>query len=223
MSMLNVLVSDIELRRKLYFSLVGFGLLALIVDSYILGINYYSVSGYGDWGVVSQELVGWLCLLGLLLMAVALAGMLLDKLRRAAFAMLLGAGLFVVLTLSALWVSDQVRYQGFERLASEATPLVEAIKSFEQAYGRPPEDLSDIKVAFPEGHDIRGGTLPQFTYLSGYRAKERYHGNPWVLLLQTPTGPLRWDQFVYYPLQNYPPLGHGGWFEPIQEWAYVHE
>lgn len=229
--MMTELVSDMRLDfseegslpRQMLFSLVGFGLLTLVIDGYILGINYLSVSGYGDWSVVSQELIGWLTLCGLLLMALGLAGLLFQRLRNGSLAMLIGAGMFVSFTLLSLGLSEQVRYQGFARLTREAAPLIEAIKNYEKSHGAPPASLEDVAVQYPAGYQVQGGALPDFKYISGYMAQERYHGNPWVLMLETPTGPLSWDLFIYYPQQNYPSLGHGGWFEPIMEWAYVHE
>lgn len=208
---------------KLRLSLFVFGGLTGLIGLYTLGVNYLAVSGYGSWEMTSLELVGWLCLIGLSIMGLALVGILFQRLRCTAAAILIGAGLFVTVTLASLWCGDRIRYQGFARLAAEAAPLVAAIKTYEAEHGMPPEDLSVLKVDYPADHRIRGGRLPAFEYLSGYMAKERYHGNPWVLKLQTPTGPLRWDLFIYYPLQNYPSLGHGGWFEPIADWAYVHE
>lgn len=47
--------------------------------------------------------------------------------------------------------------------------------------------------------------------------------NPWVLVVFTPSGGINFDQFMYFPLQNYPEHGYGGWLERIDDWAYVHE
>jgi hypothetical protein len=210
-------------RANLTLSLIGFGSLGLLLSGYILGVSYYSVSGYGDWGLPSQELVVWLCLLGMVIMAVSVLGIFLSRIRCAAVAVFIGSGLLVTLGVAALKSSDAIRMQGFERLAGEAAPLVEAINAYYEEHGAPPESLEQLQVSYPPGHTIKGDNLPEFTYVPDNRATERYHGNPWVLILDAPTGPLKWDKFLYYPLQNYPPLGHGGWFEKVGEWAYVHE
>jgi hypothetical protein len=34
---------------------------------------------------------------------------------------------------------------------------------------------------------------------------------------------MNWDMFLYFPKQNYPKAGYGGWLERIEDWAYVHE
>lgn len=211
------------LRAKFLLSLAGFGALGILTAAYTVGGNYLAVSGYGNWRMVTQELVGWLCLLAILVMALAACGTLMQKSRAVSLAILCGASCFVLLTLVALWWGEQIRYRGFARLAQQAAPLVAAIEEYERLHGGPPEDLATVQRVM--AYDISGGqdSLPDFEYYSGYLAKERYHGNPWILRLEVPTGPLRWDQFIYYPLQNYPSLGHGGWFEPIGDWAYIHD
>ncbi len=210
-------------RPKLILSLSGFGLFSLLLCSYTIGSSYLSVSGYGDWGLPIQELVTWLCLSGMVIMAVSLLGLFLSKIRCASMAVFIGAGLMVTLSVISLKSADRIRLQGFERLSQEAAPLVAAIHAYNEEFGHPPESLKELHVSYPSDHAIKGGGLPDFEYLPGDQATSRYHGNPWVLILETPTGPLRWDQFLYYPLQNYPSLGHGGWVEKVGEWAYVHE
>ncbi len=211
-------------RSKLMLSLTGFGVLSLLLCSYTIGSSYLSVSGYGDWRLPGQEMVIWLCLLGMVVMGLSLTGgIFFGKIRCSSMAIFFGAGLLVTLSLISLKSADGIRQQGFERLSREATPLVAAIHSYSEKYGYPPESLEELQIEYPEGHVIKGGELPDFEYVPGDLASDRYHGNPWVLVLETPTGSFRWDQFLYYPLQNYPSLGHGGWFEKMGGWAYVHE
>jgi hypothetical protein len=210
-------------RPRLKMSLLGFGIFGLLLGGYTLGSSYLSVSGYGDWGIPGQELVIWLCLLGMVVMVISLVGLFPSKIRCSSMAVFLGSGLMVTLSLVSLKSADAIRLQGFERLSQEAAPLVAAIYAYNEEFGQPPESLDILQVNFPSGHAIKGGELPDFEYYPGSIATDRYHGNPWILRLETPTGPLRWDQFLYYPNQNYPSLGHGGWFEKVGEWAYVHE
>ncbi|RLB65271.1 MAG: hypothetical protein DRH08_08205 [Deltaproteobacteria bacterium] len=210
-------------RSKLMLSLSAFGILSLLLCGYTVGSSYLSVSGHGDWGLPSQELVLWLCVLCMIIVAVSLVGLIFNKIRCTSMAVLIGSGLMVTLSIVSLKSADGIRLQGFERLSQEAAPLVAAIHAYNMEFGHPPKTLDMLQVNYPPGYTIKGGELPDFEYLPGYIAIDRYHGNPWVLMLETPTGPLRWDKFLYYPLQNYPPLGHGGWFEKVGEWAYVHE
>ena len=49
-------------------------------------------------------------------------------------------------------------------------------------------------------------------------------GNHWLLIVFASTGVLNFDEFIYYPLQNYPPYY---WdtnpLERVRDWAYMHE
>lgn len=210
-------------RPKLTLSLSGFGLFSLLLCSYTIGSSYLSVSGHGDWAVPGQEMVTWLCLLGMVIMAISVFGFFSGKMRCTSVAVFIGAGLMVTLGVMSLKSADSIRMQGFERLALEAAPFVEAIHAYNREFGHPPKSLNELKINYPPDHVVKGGKLPDFEYVQGNLAKDRYHGNPWVLMLETPTGPLRWDQFLYYPLQNYPSLTRGGWVEKIGAWAYIHE
>lgn len=211
------------LRPKLKLSLAGFGILSALICAYTMGSSYLAVSGYGDWAIPGQEMISWFSLLGMIIMFVAVFGLFFSKVRCAAMAVLVGSGMMVILSIFSLKSADTIRMQGFERLSKEAAPLIAAINDYHETFGQPPESLNLLKVTYPPGHEIKGGDLPEFIYIPGGSAVERYHGNPWVLILEAPTGPLRWDKFIYYPLQNYPSLGNGGWFESVGEWAYIHE
>jgi hypothetical protein len=212
-----------DFRSMLKLSLLCFGVTGLLLGGYTLGSGYLSVSGYGDWSVTGHELVGWLSLLGMAIMAVSVVGFFVSRIRCASVAVLIGSTVMVTLCLVSLKSAETIRARGFERLAREAAPLVAAIETFASEYGHPPASLEQVRVTFPEGTVIKGGELPDFEYITGDFARERHHGNPWVLVLETPSGPLRWDSFVYYPLQNYPPLAAGGWYERVGDWAYLHE
>lgn len=210
-------------RNHLYISLAGFGGLGILLSLYTLGTSYYSVSGHGDWALPSNEMIVWLCLLAMVIMAISVVGIFFPKLRSAALAVFIGTGVLVTLSIASLKSADNIRIKGFERLAQEAAPLVETIHVYHDYFGHPPKSLEELEVVFPPNHAIKGDELPEFQYVQGELARERYHGNPWVLILETPTGPLRWDRFIYYPLQNYPPLASGGWFEKVGKWGYLHE
>jgi len=55
------------------------------------------------------------------------------------------------------------------------------------------------------------------------QAVEEYDGNPWVRIVHTPSGGIKFDMMMYFPNQNYPELGYGDSFRRIGDWAYVHE
>lgn len=113
--------------------------------------------------------------------------------------------------------------KAFHGLAERSTPLVQAIKSYEVRYGSPPPDLSALVPEFlPSVPGTGMAIYPQYKYYTAEKAAE-FEGNPWVLVVSTSTGVLNWDQFMYFPLQNYPDTGYGGQIERIADWAYVHE
>ncbi len=131
-------------RPKLISSLSGFGILSLLLCTYTIGSSYLSVSGYGDWGIPGQEFVVWFCLLGMVIMVVALVGLCFSQARCASMAVFLGAGLMVTLSVISLKSADGIRMQGFERLSQESTPLVAAIHAYSKDFGHPPESLDKL-------------------------------------------------------------------------------
>lgn len=208
--------------RYLKWSLAGFGLLALLVNGGTLLIHYYAVSGHGSWGTPSLDLVLWFCLGVVILSVVTVAGLFLNRLRAVSLAVFLGCVLYVGLNLMTLVYADNVRMAGFKRLAERSQPLINAIEAYTEAHGMPPQELTDLSLA-PTELSADGEPLPDFQLISGYRSLDRFHGNPWVLVLDTPTGLFNWDRFVYYPQQNYPSLSNTGYFELVNGWAYIHQ
>jgi hypothetical protein len=63
---------------------------------------------------------------------------------------------------------------------------------------------------------------PEYEYITGKEAENQY-GNPWVLMVFTPSGGINFDMMLYFPNQEYPPTGYGGGLERIDNWAYLHE
>jgi hypothetical protein len=107
------------------------------------------------------------------------------------------------------------------RAVDAASPLTNAIHSFERDHGRPPAQLSDLVPRY-----VR--VIPS-TGMGGYSAWEyipdaaSYEGNPWVLLIQTGGPGFNWDQLMYFPNRRYPASGYGGDIQRVGDWAYVHE
>lgn len=109
-----------------------------------------------------------------------------------------------------------------ERVVERGEPLVRAIHQFTVQNGRPPESLDELTPQYLAALPGTGiGTSPEFHYVLGEPA--RYDGNPWVLLVHPPCLLMKFDSLMYFPLQNYPVLGHGGVIERVGAWGYVHE
>jgi len=109
----------------------------------------------------------------------------------------------------------------FHRLAERSKPLVAAIHAFEQKHGRPPEALQALVPEFlPSVPSTGMQAYPEYRYSA---PATNHHDNPWVITIFTPSVGINFDQFMYFPLTNYPETGYGGWLERVGDWAYVHE
>ncbi len=112
----------------------------------------------------------------------------------------------------------------FRRLADRSAPLVEAIQAYDQKHRQPPKSLNELVPEFlPEVPKTGMGAYPEYEYKTGESSAKNFQGNPWILVVDTPIGVINWDQFMYFPLQNYPKEGWGGWVEKVGSWAYLHE
>lgn len=120
--------------------------------------------------------------------------------------------------------AGRVRMDGIAKLVTRSAPLVQALHAYERANGHPPTALTDLVpqyVATVPGTGLPA--YPRYRLLVGKEAAA-YEGNPWVLLVPTPAGFLNFDELAYWPKQNYPEgIAHGGWWERVGDWGYLHE
>jgi hypothetical protein len=143
--------------------------------------------------------------------------------RKSASRILFVSLVFLIATFVGIKVGKQIRIDAFHRLALRSAALVHAIEAYDQKYGSPPQKLENLVPEFFEKVPETGmKAYPDYRYFSGKEA-EIYEGNPWALTIFTPSGGINFDQFVYFPKQNYPEFGYGGWLRRIHDWAYVHE
>lgn len=114
--------------------------------------------------------------------------------------------------------------QGMAEFAKRSQPLIAAIKDFEQDQGRPPESLAELVPAYLAEVPGTGMlTYPEYEYQHGKAARNRYADNPWVLIVNTPSAILNWDQMFYFPRQNYADVPFRAGLERVGDWAYNHE
>ncbi|MEK7781354.1 MAG: hypothetical protein AAB370_07625 [Verrucomicrobiota bacterium] len=143
--------------------------------------------------------------------------------RRNALLGLLSSVAFLSSFIVGASVEQRIRHDAFLNLVERSTPLIQAIQAYEKKHGLPPVSLAALVPEFLSavpGTEI--GAYPEYKYVTGEKAK-RFENNPWALYIFTPSGGINFDQFLYFPLQNYPERGFGGWLERIGDWAYVHE
>lgn len=135
----------------------------------------------------------------------------------------IASAVFAVAAVTGIVLGNRIRMAAFGRLADRSAPLIKAILAYESRHGTPPPDLRALVPEFISAIPATGmAAYPRYEYYSGESASG-FDGNPWVVFVPTPSGGLNWDQFMYFPLQNYPQTGYGGSLERISHWAYVHE
>jgi hypothetical protein len=198
---------------------------AVLPLAFIPLANYEAVAPWGTALLLMGE--GVLALAGFLafLFVLGSPGMCVFARDRWALGRLVVLSLvYLTALLGGMWLGAEIRRDAFRRLAARSAPLVAAIKAFETLHGRPPESLAELTPdALPTEPWTGMGACPRYRYEQGSAAAKRFHGNPWALFVPVPSSGIGFDMFLYYPQQNYPRTGHGGWLEPLGAWAYVHE
>lgn len=145
------------------------------------------------------------------------------RLRKPALAWLLASVCFLPLAFGGFLLGKKVRSSAFHDLAERSAPLVSAISRYIDDHGAPPQSLNELVPDYLSEIPKTGiMAYSEYRYEVGENA-ERYEGNPWVLRVFTPSGGINFDEFMYFPLQNYPDRGYGGSFERVGNWAYLHE
>jgi hypothetical protein len=178
------------------------------------------LTGLGPWSTSGTEMILIVPFLAFAVSGGAVLGLLVAQTRRKCTLILAASSPLVLLCPPTVFVSAKLRLLGFRLASDRAAPLVEAIHEHARRVGYPPESLDQL---VPEYLPSVPGRLPPIELVSGDKAREYYQGNPWVLTAIVSTGSVNWDKFLYFPLQNYPSTGYGGWLERIGDWAYVHE
>lgn len=136
---------------------------------------------------------------------------------------LIAAVILLVAVLLGIQWGWHLRMTAFHRLAERSAPLIQAIRAYETQHGSPPRDLAALVPGFlPSIPGTGMAAYPEYGYVVPQDLSEK-EGNPWVIIINTPSGGLNFDEFMYFPLQNYPTEGYGGSLQRIRDWAYLHE
>jgi hypothetical protein len=181
------------------------------------------VSGYGYEALLWQVI--FLIIPALLAVPVFLAALIGLGFKRTRFissVCALCSATYLVAFIISLPIGEKIRMRGFHRLAERSKPLVDAVRAYEDKHGRPPASLEALVPEFIASIPSTGmKAYPKYEYSVVTNAN--VHGNPWIITIFTPSGGINFDQFMYWPLTNYPARGYGGWIERVGDWAYVHE
>jgi hypothetical protein len=131
---------------------------------------------------------------------------------------------FIPCCVGGIVLGQRVRSAGMLAFTQRSRPLIAAIEKYEQDHSVPPPTLDALVPHYLPAIPTTGMmAYPEYEYHTGVDARREYAGNPWALSVSTPSGGINFDTILYFPNQNYPKHGYGGWLEPIGDWAYVHE
>jgi ABC-type transport system involved in multi-copper enzyme maturation permease subunit len=212
-------------RRSLIPVVLVTALAATALNSLVLLAHYYAVSANGSdillWYTVPLVFP---LLIALVAVVMSLPFFLFRSKRKEATYVFAAAAVYLAIGILCISIGSVVRIRGFERLADRSRPLIAAVRRFEAENRRPPASLAELVPNYLAAIPNTGmAAYPKYEYVTGDRALENYDGNPWAVWVETPSGGINWDIFLYYPRQNYPQSGHGGSLERVKDWAYVHE
>jgi hypothetical protein len=213
-----------KINNKLLVSMAVAAALSAILNSIFIIANWYAVTPNGsDSGLWYSSILG-LIFIGLcVLTPLPLIGLFSKRLRNHSIRALGFIAIYSLIAVICIDIGDRVRMHGFKMLAKRSNILITAIKLYEADYGKPPQSLNQLIPKYIKEIPKTGiGAYPTYDYKVGEQAKE-FSGNDWALAVFTPSGGINFDQFIYFPKQNYPASGYGGWLERIEDWAYVHE
>ena len=114
-----------------------------------------------------------------------------------------------------------IRNAAMADLAARSHPLIQAINDYSRDHESPPASLGDLVPRYlAQRPSTALAAYPEYRY---ERNPQQHFGNAWALWVETPSGGINFDRFIYLPDQNYPAVAYGGTLERIDDWAYVHE
>jgi hypothetical protein len=197
---------------------------AVAVNAIFVFASWYALQPHGSDEPLWYSLVlVFPLVVAVLVVPVSLLTMLFPPARRVARFVFVAAGLWTLSGVVAIRAADRVRMSGMRQLADRSMPLVHAIERYARETGHPPTKLEDLVPKYLPHVPTTGiAAYPEYSLVTGQAAAE-YANNPWVLMVQTPSGGINFDVLAYFPQQNYPEVGHGGWWERVGAWAYLHE
>lgn len=199
-------------------------ILSIVLNGIDVLIQWITVSPWGEEALLFIPMILiFPLIISLILIPVSLIAAIFKRVRQKSLTWLYSSLLYFCVGILLFKVGGFVRMQAFNGLAVRSTVLVEAIHDYDKDNGQPPKSLVDLVPRYILEIPKTGiGAYPEYRYELVTDLK-KWDENPWILYVDTPIGMLNWDMFLYFPKQNYPQHGYGGYLERIKDWAYVHE
>lgn len=118
-------------------------------------------------------------------------------------------------------IGNTIRNHAFEKLVIRTEEVLIAIELYKLEKGRYPLTLEHLKPRYIfEVPKTKMGAYPEYTYFVGDEASNSYPGNPYILMVETPSGFINFDKFLYLPKQNYSEIIVKHSFTKIGKWVY---
>jgi len=181
----------------------------------------------GPMALLAKSLVGWMFILSLLWLGMAIyapfltVGTLYFPHRRHYAPFSLAIWLVAWLSWPLSHQLKPLRTAGLVRLTRQARPLIAAIENYRKVKGRYPATLQALTPRFIASiPHTSAAAYPDFKYQT---ASADTLFKSYEIRVNTPSGGINFDVFVFWPEGGYPPQMYGGHIEPINGWAYVHE
>jgi hypothetical protein len=178
--------------------------------------NHMTVAPYGSEIFLHLSMIPILGgVLALIAIPISAIGLISAKSRRMCKLLIVICVVLVIGTFVGAKLGNMVRMNAFYRLAIRSKPLVATIQQYSNDEGHPPASLQNLVPKYlSEIPTTRMGAYPKFEYKCS-KTPEQFSGNPWILSVPCPIGMLNWDEFFYFPQQNYPTVGYGGHFRRL--------
>ncbi|WP_417378762.1 hypothetical protein [Gimesia sp.] len=197
----------------------------------VTGVGYVPFAHWISTTPVGTTLFLWLVvfygialLLAVLAIPASLIGLFFKQYRRDALLILILSLIYIPGCIYSIQLGQQVRMVRMADFADRSRFLVEAIEDYTRDHTRHPETLEQL---VPDYLTAVPGTgmmaYPEYEYYVSADYQWWPEQNPWILVVRTPSGGPNWDMMLYFPKQDYPENGYGGWLERVGDWAYVHE
>jgi len=196
--------------------------LSLLLNSCDIYAQHRGVAPDGDQSVLWSFIYLVLPLmLAFAVIPLSLPFLFFKRTRRGAAIVALCGVTYVLGAKVCLGIGHRIRMQAFHEFAERSQTLVDAIESYNTTYGHYPDTLTNLVPEFLDAIPTTGmGAYPHYEYRTGTNS---WYDNPYVISVDTPSGGINWDMFLYFPKHNYPQRDFGGVLERIGTWAYVHE